>query len=252
MVKVNKQPEANIFCDFLHLIEEEAARFPVELITIAEETGGGPQALLVMDCTLSAKRKGELTKALCTEASPATERERHSALPDRTAALPGAEFFKDLVQAELARVKKSRLPCSLLLIRIDGNGEDRGFFNKAAAALEMAMEGDHHLAHLDHTTLALLLPGQNRNRALRQAGAIQQLLTAEITARVKIGLAVCLARAVPAAEEFMEMAFTELQKAEHEAGDIFYSFPSQDEDSCQVTAEERAQLFSFLNKGNKE
>lgn len=247
MVKVSKQPGAKDFRAFLQLIEQEALRFPVELLPVAGETGLAPQALLILDCTLSAKRKGELAKALCAGTSP-----QHSALPDRTAALPGAEFFKDWVQAELARVKKSRLPCSLLLIRIDGNGEDRGFFNKAAAALEMAMEGEHHLAHFDHTTLALLLPGQNRNRALRQAGAIQQLLAAEITARVKIGLAVCLARAVPAAEEFMEMAFTELQKAEHEAGDIFYSFPSQDEDSCQVTAEERAQLFSFLNRGNKE
>lgn len=251
MVKVNKLSAAKNFCDFLHLIEEKAARFPVELIPLAEETGGGPQALLVLDSTLSAKRKGELAKALCTEASPAAEGERHLALPARTGALTGAEFFKDWVRVELARVKKSRLPCSLLLIRIDDNNEDRGLLTQAAATLEMAIECNHHLAHLDHATLALLLPGLNRNRALRQAGAIHQSLSAEIRAGVKIGLAVCMARTVPAAEEFMEMAFNELQKAEHEAGDIFCSSPNQDDDSCQVTAEERAQLFRFLNKGKK-
>lgn len=249
MVKVNKQPRTKNFCDFLQLIEEEAARFSVELIPIAEETGTGPQALLVLDSTLSAKRKGELAKPLVTQTSPTTERAQHIALPARADALAGAEFFKDCVHAELARVKKSRLPCSLLLIRIDENNEDRGLLNKAAATVEIAIECNHHLAHFDHATLALLLPGLNRNRALRQACAIHQSLSAEITARVKIGLAVCMARTVPAAEEFMEMAFNELQKAEHEAGDIFYSSPNQDDDSCQVTAEERAQLFSFLNRG---
>ncbi|MCK9293845.1 MAG: hypothetical protein M0P70_02075 [Desulfobulbaceae bacterium] len=252
MVKVNQQPGAEDFRAFLQLIEQEALRFSAELLPVAGETGLAPQALLVLDPTLSATRKGELAKALWAASLPATAQKQHLALPDRIAALSGAERFTECVHAELARVKKSRLPCSLLLVRIDGNGVDRAFLNKAAAALEMAMEGEHHLAHFGHATLALLLPGQNRNRALRQAGAIQQLLAAEITARVKIGLAVCLARAVPAAEEFMEMAFTELQKAEHEAGDIFYSFPSQDDDSCQVTAEERAQLFSFLNRGHKE
>jgi GGDEF domain-containing protein len=252
VVKVKSQQRTKKISDFLHLIEEEAVRFPVELITVAEETSSVPQAFLVLDSTLSAKRKGELEKAIGAGCPPETKREQHIALLDRASALTGAESFKDCVHAELARVKKSRLPCSLLLIRID-EIEDRSFLKKAfAATLKREIECNHHLAHLDHTTLALLLPGMNRNRALRQAGAIHQSLSADTAGRVTIGLAVCMARAVPAAEEFMAMALNELQKAEYETGDIFYSFHNQDDDSCQVTAEERAQLFSFLNQGKKE
>ena len=246
MVKVKSQQRAKKFSDFLHLIEEEAVHFPVELIPLTEEPGSVPQAVLVLDSTLSAKRKRELARAVATDRNP-----QHIALLDRAGALTGAESFKDCVHAELARVKKSRLPCSLLLIRIDGI-EDRSFLKKAAATLKREIECDHHLAHLDHATLALLLSWLNRNRALRQAGSIHQSLSADTAGRVTIGLAVCMARAVPSAEEFMEMALHELQKAEYEAGDIFYSFHNQDDDSCQVTAEERAQLFSFLNQGKKE
>jgi len=251
VVKVKNQQRAKNFSDFLQLIEDEAARFPVELMPVADETSGVPQAVLILDSTLSAKRKRELSTAVTADRPPETKREQHFALLDRAGALSGGGNFADCVHAELARVKKSRLPCSLLLIRIDGTG-GRSFLQKAAATLQKEIEGDHHLAHFDHATLALLLPGLNRNRALRQAGAIHQSLSAETTFRVTIGLAVCMARAVPAAEEFMEMARNELHKAEFEAGDIFYSFHNQDDDACQVTAEERAQLFSFLNRGEKE
>lgn len=251
MLKANNQQRAKKFSDFLHLIEEEAVHFPVELMPVAEETSSVPQAVLVLDSTLSAKRKGDLEKAIGAGRPPETKREQHIALLNRAGALSGAENFKDCVHAELARVKKSRLPCSLLLIRIDGAG-DKIFLQKAAATLQKEIEGGHHLVHFDHATLALLLPGLNRNRALRQAGAIHQSLSADTAGRVTIGLAVCMARAVPAAEEFMAMALNELQKAEYETGDIFYSFHNQDDDSCQVTAEERAQLFSFLTRGKKE
>jgi hypothetical protein len=251
VVKVKNQQRAENFADFLHLLEEEAVRFPVELIPVAEAAGSAPQALLVLDRTLAAQRKVELKKALGAGRIPQTNREPHIALLDDADALSGAESFQDSVRAELARVKKSRLPCSLLLIRIDKTA-DRGLLTKTAATLKKAIAYDHHLAPFDHATLAMLLPGLNRDRALRQAGAIHQCLAADTAGRVTIGLAVCMARAVPAADEFMAMALSELQKAEYEAGDIFYSFHHQDDDACGVTAEERTQLFSFLNRGKKE
>lgn len=251
MVKVKNQQRAKNFSDFLQLIEDEAIRFPVELIPVAEQTSGGAQAILLLDRNLSAKRKRELARAVSAGCPSETKREQHIARLDRAGALTWAENFQDCVHAELARVKKSRLPCSLLLIRVAGTGE-RSFLQQAAATLKKEIEGDHHLAHFDHATLALLLPGLNRNRALRQAGAIHQSLSAAITVRVTIGLAVCMARAVPAADEFMAMALQELRKAEYETGDIFYSFHQQDDDACQVTAEERVQLFNFLSRGQKE
>ncbi|MCJ7600212.1 MAG: hypothetical protein MUO63_01770, partial [Desulfobulbaceae bacterium] len=99
MVKANNQQRAKKFSDFLHLIEEEAVHFPVELMPLTEEPGSVPQAVLVLDSTLSEKRKGELEKAVSAGRPPETKREQHIALLDRASALTGAESFKDCVHA---------------------------------------------------------------------------------------------------------------------------------------------------------
>jgi len=250
VVKAKSQQGADSFSDFLQLIEQAAAGFPVELLPLSEENGCAPRAALLLDRTLAPTRKEALARALGS-GRPETREKQRAALPDQLSPLPAIEHFIGCLQAELNRVKQTRLPCSLLLIRVAA--PDVSFPRQAAVNLTKEIAGEHHLAPLDHATLALLLPGLNRDRALRQAGAIQQVLAAETEVRVKIGLAVCLARAVPAAREFMDMALAELQKAEQRTGDIFYSFQQQEEDdACQVTPEERAQLFSLLHKGKKE
>jgi hypothetical protein len=241
VAKVTNRQGAEAFADFLRLIEHEAGRFAVELVPVAGENGGAPQGLLIVDQALAETRKRELARSVTGRAKTAPP----LTLVDRAG---GLENFHGVVQSELSRVKQSRLPCALLLIRFTGSS-DGSLLKTAAAALKNEVRDGMHLAHYDLATFALLLPGLNRNRALHKARAIHHCLCAAAACQVKIGLAVCLARAVPGADEFMAMATRELHKSGHDTGGIFYSFQEETDDSCQVTAEERAQLFRFAGKG---
>lgn len=244
MAKVKSRQGTDAFADFLRLIEHEAGRFPVDLVPLAGENGGAPQGLLVLDRTLAETRKRELAGSV-TGGIGRTKSAPPLTLVNRPG---GAEGFHGIVQTELGRVKQSRLPCALLLVRFAGSS-DGSLLKTAAAALKNEVQDSIHLAHYDQTTLALLLPGVNRTRALLKARAIHHCLCAVAACQVKIGLAVCLARAVPGVDEFMAMAMGELHKSGHDTGGIFHSFREETDDSCQVTAEERAQLFRFAGKG---
>ncbi|MBI4792260.1 MAG: GGDEF domain-containing protein [Deltaproteobacteria bacterium] len=246
MAKVTSRQGSDAFADFLRLIELEAGRFPVDLVPVAGENGGAPQGLLIVDQALAETRKKELARSV-TGGDGRTKPAPPLTLVNRPG---GPESFHGLVQTELSRVKSSRLPCALLLIRFAGSS-DGSLLTTAAAALKNEVRDGIHLAHYDQATFALLLPGLNRNRALHKARAIHHCLGAVAACQVKIGLAVCLARAVPGVEEFMAMAVRELHKSGHDTGGIFYSFQEETDDSCQVSAEERAQLFRFTGKGKK-
>ncbi|MBI5556983.1 MAG: hypothetical protein HY885_05050 [Deltaproteobacteria bacterium] len=239
----------------MRLIEQEAIFFPVELIPVASKDGTGPQGFLALDTALAAGRKKALAKAV-NAGAVSHETQPHMALPhmaliDCQSEAAEHENFKRTVYAELDRVKKSRLPCSLLLTRIAA-AKDKGCLGKAVAAVKKEMQAEAHLSHYDNETLAILLPGLNKNRALIQARAIHEIFTAKTTARVASGLAVCVARAVPSsADMFIRMAVKELLRADHEEGEFFYSSEDAVEDGCQVSVEERAQLFSFLSGRGK-
>jgi hypothetical protein len=246
VAEIRSRRQTAAFADFLRLIAAEAGRFAAELIPVAGENGGGPQGMLVLDSALAEKRKRELADSVAGgNGRPA--KTPPLALLEKAG---GQEGWRAMVQTELGRVKTSRLPCALLLIRLAG-GQDGSLLKKAAALLETAVPEGLHLGPFDHATLALLLPGASRKKALLQARAIHHCLCAAATRQVKIGLAVCLAHAVPGADEFMAMASRQLHQSGPDGGGIFYCFQEETADSCQVTAEERAQLFRFAGEGKK-
>jgi GGDEF domain-containing protein len=250
VAKANCTKRVGEFADFLRLIEQEASFFPVELIPVAEKDGTGQQGFLALDSALAEGRKKALAKAV-NGGSVSRKNQPHMALIESQHGMAEHENFKSTVHSELDRVKKSRLPCSLLLTRIN-DAKDKGCLGKALAALKKEMQAEAHLGHYDNETLAILLPGLNKNRALIQARAIHETFTAKTAARVTSGLAVCVARAVPSsADLFINMAVKELLRADHEEGEIFYSSEDAVEDGCQVSVEERAQLFSFLSSRGK-
>lgn len=238
------------FSDFLHLVKKEAVHFCVELIPVIEKNGVSQQAQLILNGNLPENRKNEIKRIFSVvnrtatgEASP----ECHSLsaiTPDEEQNLIG------WVSSELDRMKKSRLPCSLLLIR--HLGLENNYTNKKASAiLKQEFESSHYVICMDDRTLALLLPGLTRTRALRKARAIHQSLSAYFAGRIVIGLSICMAGKEVKPEEFINQAYTEIQKGELETGDIFCTFKDSDTCSCQVTAEERSQLLSFANRESK-
>lgn len=250
MLKDKNQQSPAPFSDFLHLVKKAAVHFCVELIPGAEKNGVSQQVQLILNGNLAENRKNEIKRIFnaidrAAKGEESTEHHSFSAItPDKEQNLP------EWVSSELSRLNKSRLPCSLLLIRY--LGPENSYSNKKASAiLQQEFESSHHVICMDDRTLALLLPGQNRARAMRKARAIHQSLAVHFTGRIVIGLSVCMTGEEVKPEEFINQAHTEIQKGELETGDIFYTFNDSDDCSCQVTAEERSQLLSFANRESK-
>lgn len=244
MAKAQKQSDKKL-ADFFHMIAAEADHFPVEVIEIIGKKG--IQGVVAIDTSLSAAGRmelGQLVSSLSSRSnSPAI------ALLDKQTGLPGKAGFISQVDAEIAHVRKSRLPCSLLLIQLPGK-KGNNVLKKASSLIKK--ETGYYLARFDHNTLALLLPGDNKNRAVRKAHTIHKALTTtSLSAPVSIGLAICLARNIITTDDFIHMASEQLQRAKKEGAGVFHASGELKEDSCQVTAEERAHLFSFLGKGKK-
>lgn len=242
MAKVSQRTNGNGFADFLRFLEGKAAGFAVEFIRIGSESRYSPQALLLLDPDLDPSSKNEL----CRKVGSGKRHLPSPALVEKEPILPGMEGFRNRVEDELVRVKKSRIPCALLLIRVAGGNED-GVLGKTATIIRKEAGRDCLLAGYDEKTAALLLPGLNRRKAAEQAGVIHAACTAAISEQTSVGLTVCVARDVPPADAFIARAATELDRAKEEGWQVFHSFQEQQEDLCQVTAEERAQLFSFLH-----
>ncbi|MFH1215205.1 MAG: GGDEF domain-containing protein [Pseudomonadota bacterium] len=247
MARVKRQEGNTGFADFLRLVEEEAVVLGVEFVRVNEENPNFPGALLVFDSALSPAQK----KELCRKVGAGNSHQPSIALLDKESGLPGIESFKNQVAVELDRVKKSRIPCALLLIRFD-EGKAGGSLKKATPVIKKEIGPDFLPAHYDKSTAALLLPGLNRTKTLEQAGIIHAACVSEISEKVCIGLTVCVAGDVPPVDGFIDRAAKELGRAKQEGWHVFHSFQEQQDDFCQVTAEERAQLFSFIHGGKKE
>lgn len=225
------------------MVEKEAGRFPVEIIKVAGN--GGVEAVLSIDSSIAEAKKNKLRLGLSDHETPFGK--PAPARLTTSTGLADREDLKASLNSELGRVKTSRLPCSLLLVKVDGMEEPP----KAISAIKKEVPRNGLLAHYDHTVLSILLPGVNKKRALRRARAIQDALNSTMPHRVSIGLTVCTAREIPQTDVFIKMTAEELHKSEKAGGKICHRAEEAEDDVCQVTAEERAQLFSFLTGGKK-
>lgn len=223
------------------MVETEAGKYPVEIFKIGEN--GSSQGFLALKSTVSPQRKTELLDAVCP--SLATEKRNKSSFPCLQASCPARESLKRQLRLELDRVKKSRLPCSLLLVKIKeikNNGQLEG----ALAILEEQAPGNAHIARYGDSTFSILLPGLTIKKSVRQAKTFQKKLS---PLQVTVGITVSLFKNIPEPEAVISMAENELKKAQKDSSGIAHSFQESEADSCQVTAEERSQLFSFLSAG---
>lgn len=239
VTKADKEPNKKL-ADFFRLIAAEADHFPVELIELTGKKG--VQGVMAFDSGLSAARKRQLHQLV----SSLSSRSQTPAITllDKETGLPGKAGFLSQADAEIHRVRKSRLPCSLLLIQLSGKKGNNGL-KKLSSTIKK--ESQHYLARFDHNTLALLLPGASKSRAVKKAHVIHKALITDFGApAVSIGHAICLARNVITTADFIERAAEQLQRAKDEGPGVFYASQELKEDSCQVTAEERTHLFKFL------
>lgn len=181
-------------------------------------------------------------------------------LCDDATGLPGPDRFKALLAAELDRVERTRLPCSLLLVAVDGLAPARDADEHIIGAIPLVAQHLHRVdvfARFDRTIFSIALPGTNLGKALQRAATIRNSLTAEPdlpggrkqNAWASIGIAVCHATDQMQIDTFLGAASRQLDRARKKAGgDICHAAQLRTDDACQVTVEERAQLFSLLIK----
>ncbi len=157
----------------------------------------------------------------------------------------------ELLTTELDRVSRTRLPCALLLLGLEAKGKkDNGAMELIGATVADHLHQVDILAQVEAGTYALVLPGTNTGKAIKKAKQLKQAVLEQQHLPLGMGIAICHAYDNLDQDTFLAAAQTELCRS-HEEGDgaICHGSLGSQDDSCQVTVEEREQLFSFLQKG---
>ena len=232
---------------FLHETEQQAQQHQLAAVRLGN--GGDTLlglALLVPGLPPETARE-MLTQAGCLLTMPAaTPAARHLAQADDQPNLLA------LLQTELDRHQESRLPCSLLLLGLTGTrpaAKAKAVARtrcQAIAAIEPLLDHQDTVLPCDEQSIAVLLPATSLGKARRRAAAIQAAL-ANGPQLLCCGLSVCHAHEPLSAEEFLQRTRQELDRATGIGnGALCHAALATADESCQVTVEERAQLFSFL------
>ncbi len=233
---------------FLHETEQQARQHQLEAVRL--RNGGDTMlglALLVPDLPRETARE-ILAQAGCLlttlpEAQPAACGLAQSG--DHTSLLA-------LLRDEIDRHRESRLPCSLLLLGLASAKSAAKTITRTRCQAITAIQPllDHHdaVAPYDEHTLAVLLPATSLGKARRRAAAIQTALASGPHLPC-CGLSVCHAHEPLSAEKFLQRTRQELDRAMALGnGALCHAALAAVDDSCQVTVEERAHLFSFIAK----
>lgn len=247
MSTTGRQPD---LARFLHETEQQAQRHQLEAVRL--QNGGDTLlglALLVPNLPRETARE-MLAQASCLLTSPSETQSAACGL----AHTDDATSVLALLRGEIDRHQESRLPCSLLLLSLasakPGAKAKAGARTRCQAITAIAALLDHQdtVASCDEQTIAVLLPATSLGKARRRAAAIQAALASGPHLSC-CGLSVCHAHEPLNAEEFLQRARQELERALALGnGALCHAALATVDDSCQVTVEERAQLFSFLAK----
>ncbi len=227
-------------------LEEQASRHPVRIIRLTGK-GDAPLGLLFIDNGIPEAEAASLLAGLRFPAQP-----RAASPGQPEGKLPDLAWLRRQLAMELAQVQQTRLPCALILITLSGGNTLAG---QAAAALAPCLHPGDLLSGMQKNTLALIMPGASVGKARKRAEEIRTLLHAGASGkgtRLALGIAVCHAYKTIPPDQFLALAEAELARAAAMGNDaICQSSAARAEDSCQVTVEERAQLWMQPRKSSR-
>jgi GGDEF domain-containing protein len=212
--------------------------------------------LLLVDNTVS---EAEAASALAGLRFP--DQPRPAALSQAEEELPDQAWLRRQLAVEMDRVQQSKLPCALLLITLSEHraGTGRPLAEQAAAALAPCLHPGDLLSSFQRNGLALIMPGAAVGKARRRAEEMRTALrtaaflkgTPGVTPSLALGIAVCHAYETMPADRLLTLAENELARAAKMGNDaICQRAAAHAEDSCQVTVEERAQLWMQPRKAS--
>ena len=219
-------------------LEDQARRHPVRAIRLTGKTSQ-PLGLLIIGNDITA---AEVASALTGLRLP--DQPRKASMGQAEGKLPDLAWLRQQLAMELAQVQQTRLPCALVLITLSGASALAG---QAAATLSPCLHPGALLSGFQKNGLALIMPGATVGKARKRAEEIRAALrNASFSkgSRLALGIAGCHAYETMAAEQLLALAEAELARATQMGNDaICQSTAARTEDSCQVTVEERAQLW---------
>ena len=220
-------------------LEEQAGHHPVRAIRLTGKSAE-PLGLLLIDNTVS---EAEAASALA--GVRLTDQPRPAAPCQAEEELPDLAWLRRQLAVEMDRVQQSKLPCALVLITLSGTSNTLA--EQAVAALAPCLHPGDLLSGFQKNGLALIMPGAAVGKARRRAEEMRATLRNGAflkDAKLALGIAVCHAYETIAADQFLALAETELARAAKVGNDaICQRAAAHAEDSCQVTVEERAQLW---------
>jgi len=233
-------------------LEEQASRHPVRAIRLTGK-GAEPLGLLLIDNTVS---EAEAASALA--GVRLTDQPRPATLSPAEEQLPGQAWLRRQLAVEMDRVQQSKLPCALLLITLSGTSNP--LTEQAAAALAPCLHPEDLLSGFQKNGLALIMPGAAVGKARRRAEEMRTALRTAVFTKggagvilsLALGIAVCHAYEAMEADRLLTLAEAELARATKLGSDaICQRAAAHAEDSCQVTVEERAQLWMQPRKSSR-
>lgn len=237
-------------------LEEQASQHPVRAIRL---TGKGPEplGLLLINNTVS---EAEAASALA--GLRLTDQPRPATISQAEEKLPDQAWLRRQLAVEMDRVQQSKLPCALLLISLSGHsaGTSSTLAEQAAAVLAPCLHPGDLFAGFQKNGLALIMPGAAVGKARRRAEEMRAALRnavftkggADVTPSLALGIAVCHAYEAMEADRLLTLAEAELARAAKMGNDaICQRVAAHAEDSCQVTVEERAQLWMQPRKSSR-
>lgn len=232
---------------FYRSLEEQAGPHPVRIIRLSGK-GTDPLGLLFVGNDIPGAEVASALAGLCF-----TDQPRPSAACRAEGKLPDLAWLRRQLAMELTQVQQTRLPCALLLITLSGQSALAG---QAAAALAPCLHQGDLLSGFHKNGLALIMPGAAVGKARTRAEEIRTTLRnaafTKDTLNLALGIAVCHAYETITADQFLALAETELARAAKIGSDaICQSGAARAEDSCQVTVEERAQLWMQPRKNSR-
>ncbi len=232
-------------------LEEQARQHPVRAIRL---TGKGPEplGLLLIDDTIPASEMASVLAGLRF-----TDQPRTASVEKNDEKLPDQAWLRQQLAVEMDRVRQTRLPCALLLITLSGASP---LAEQGARALAPCLHPGDLLSGFQKDGLALIMPGTTVGKARKRAEEMRATLrntafakgTGAVTPSLSLGIAVCHAYDTMAAEQLLALAEAELTRAATMGHDtICQNAAVRSEDSCQVTVEERAQLWMQPRKASR-
>jgi hypothetical protein len=167
--------------------------------------------------------------------------------------------LEERLTSEIKRIQHASLPCALILLQLDDPPEPqptdiRHFFAQLNTLVRDAVRCSDIILPCHNGLFAIILPGISRREATACAERIRRELGRNMPAgdtpgpilTASIGLGFCQDPALTPASVFTAKVLSELGRAREQGGNRICQAVLPADFSCQVSVEERAELFSIF------